>query len=76
MPPKQPWFERKFPSGLPGHLLGPILERLRGTPARLAERLAGVPDALLWRRPAEGWSIQENVGHLLDLEPLWRLRAA
>ncbi len=26
---------------------------------------------VLTRRDAERWSIQENLGHLLDLEPLW-----
>jgi len=63
-----------FPTGLAAHLLPVIVERLRGTPARLADRLAGVPDAALTRRGDGSWSIQENVGHLLDLEPLWRRR--
>jgi hypothetical protein len=71
-----PWFERGFPTGLPAHLLPVIVERLRGTPARLADRLAGVPDTVLTRRGAGSWSIQENVGHLLDLEPLWRQRVS
>lgn len=52
-----------------------ILERLRGTPARLEERLAGRSAAALTRRLGETWSIQENAGHLLDLEPLWLQRA-
>jgi uncharacterized damage-inducible protein DinB len=69
-----PWFERGFPTGLPAHLLPVIVERLRGTPARLADRLAGVPDEVLTRRGSGSWSIQENVGHLLDLEPLWQQR--
>jgi uncharacterized damage-inducible protein DinB len=71
---RQPWFERVFPTGLPAHLLPVVAERLRGTPARLADRLAGVPHEALVRRTGETWSIQENVGHLLDLEPLWRQR--
>jgi uncharacterized damage-inducible protein DinB len=70
-----PWFERGFLTGLPEHLLPVIVERLRGTPARLADRLAGVPDEVLTRRDKGSWSIQENVGHLLDLEPLWQQRA-
>ena len=69
-----PWFERGFPSGLPAHLLPVIVERLRGTPARVADRLAGVPVEVLTRRSTSSWSIQENVGHLLDLEPLWHQR--
>ncbi len=71
---RQPWFERVFPTGLPAHLLPVIVERLRGTPARLADRLAGVPHEILIRRDGGSWSIQENAGHLLDLEPLWRQR--
>jgi len=69
-----PWFEREFPTGLPAHLLPVIVERLRGTPTRLADRLAGVPEEVLIRRGGSSWSIQENVGHLLDLEPLWKQR--
>jgi uncharacterized damage-inducible protein DinB len=69
-----PWFERRFPTALPSHLLPVIVERLRGTPARLAERLAVEPHEVLTRHDDGTWSIQENVGHLLDLEPLWRHR--
>jgi hypothetical protein len=69
-----PWFERVFPTGLPAHLLPVVVERLRGTPARVADRLAGVPPEVLVRRRGDSWSIQENVGHLLDLEPLWQQR--
>jgi uncharacterized damage-inducible protein DinB len=47
---------------------------VRGTPARLAERLKGVAPASLVARVDEKWSIQENVGHLLDLEALWASR--
>ena len=71
-----PWFERAFPTGLPAHLLPVIVERLRGTPARLADRLADEPHEVLTGRGEGSWSIQENVGHLLDLEPLWRQRVA
>ncbi len=72
---KQPWFERTFPTGLPQTMLPVIMERLRGTPARLEERLVGRPHAVLTRRLGETWSMQENAGHLLDLEPLWIQRA-
>jgi uncharacterized damage-inducible protein DinB len=73
---RQPWFERQFPHGLQGHLLPIVTERLRGTPARIADRLARVPHALLVRKKAPSWSIQENVGHLSDVEPLWAARIA
>lgn len=68
------WFERQFELGLPAEAFPDILERVRGSPARLEERVRGVAPALLIRRLGDGWSIQENVGHLLDLEPLWNGR--
>jgi uncharacterized damage-inducible protein DinB len=71
---RSPWFQREFPSGLSAHLLPVVVERLRGTAARLADRLADVPQDRLTRRGGDSWSIQENVGHLLDLEPLWLRR--
>jgi uncharacterized damage-inducible protein DinB len=71
---RQPWFERDFPTGLSAHLLPVIVERLRGTPARLADRLTDLPHDVLTRRGGDSWSIQENAGHLLDLEPLWQQR--
>jgi uncharacterized damage-inducible protein DinB len=76
MTTRQPWFQREFPTGLPAHLLPVVVERLRGTAARLADRLADVPPDALTRRSGDTWSIQENVGHLLDLEPLWGQRVA
>src|SRR5438445_13207438 len=71
---KQPWFERQFPTGLPVNLFPVIVERLRGTPARLEDRLSSLPVSVLTRRSGSTWSSQENAGHLLDLEPLWFAR--
>ena len=51
-----------------------LIERLRGTPARLEDRVRGLAPAVLTARFGDAWSIQENVGHLLDLEPLWASR--
>ena len=64
------WFEREFRFDLPAWMYPNVLERLRGTPARLEARLAGLPVAILTRRDGEGWSIQEHAGHLLDLGSL------
>lgn len=71
----QPWFERKFSFDLPTSRLPNVLERLRGTPARVEERVRLLPAAILTTRVGRKWSIQENVGHLCDLEPLWTCRA-
>ena len=72
---KQRWFERQFPNGLQPAMLPLVVERLRGTPARLLDRVQGLTPDTLTRRFEETWSIQENIGHLLDLEPLWLQRA-
>ena len=65
------WFERRFSFDLPLELAPNVLERVRGTPARVAERLRDVVAPVLLLRAGEAWSVQENVGHLLLLEPLW-----
>jgi len=68
------WFERKFEFNFPVELYPNLCVRLRGTPARVEEMLNGVPrDRLVARHDAK-WTIQEQVGHLLDLESLWRTR--
>jgi uncharacterized damage-inducible protein DinB len=66
-----PWFERKFDERLEVGTFPTIVERLRGTPARVEEMLASIDPSTLTRRLDGTWSIQENLGHLLDLEPLW-----
>ncbi len=65
------WFDREFELGLPIEAFPDVLERVRGTPARLEEQVATLPSEVLTARRDESWTIQENVGHLLDLEPLW-----
>ena len=68
------WFDRKFELGLGPEVAPELLERLRRTPQRLADAVQGLPPEILIRRRDGKWSIQENVGHLLDLEPLWEQR--
>ena len=46
-------------------------ERLRGTPACLEERVRDLSHGTLSKRIGDAWSIQEQFGHLSDLEPLW-----
>jgi uncharacterized damage-inducible protein DinB len=71
MPAQREWFNRQFELGLPPEAIAEIIERLRGTPARLEERLQEPSPRVLIERHEGRWSIQENAGHLLDLEPLW-----
>jgi uncharacterized damage-inducible protein DinB len=64
------WVERRFEFNLPLGVFPCVLERLRGTPARLEELTRGLAPAALTERPGGAWSIQEQVGHLLDLDEL------
>ncbi|HZI19182.1 MAG TPA: DinB family protein [Pyrinomonadaceae bacterium] len=64
------WFERVFEFDQPLGLFPCTLERLRGTPARLEELVRGLGPEQLTARVSGGWSIQEQVGHLYDLDEL------
>jgi hypothetical protein len=70
-----PWIERHFNFDYPVSKFWDLVERVQGTPARLEEKLRGVSTEILTQRADGKWSIQENVGHLLDTEylPLKRI---
>lgn len=68
------WTERQFDFNFPIGVFPCILERLRGTPARLEDLTSALPVNILTIRVQGSWSIQENVGHLLDLEELGERR--
>ena len=70
------WFKRQFSFDLPLEMFPNIVERVRGTPARLEELTRGIAPELLTRRDDAKWSIQEQAGHLLDLEEIWMKRLA
>lgn len=62
------WVERQFNFGLPIGVFPCVIERLRGTPARLEELVRSFPPKILTIRVDNKWSIQEHIGHLIDLE--------
>ena len=65
------WIEREFSFDfLPLWMYPNVLERVRGTPARLEDLVRSARPETLTRRHQDKWSIQEHAGHLLDLEPL------
>ena len=66
------WTDRQFDFTFPAALYPEIIERLRGTPPRLEEHCRST-HALTYRDNGR-WSIQENAGHLLDLESLVQQR--
>ena len=71
---KVKWFERSFDFSSEQNIFPSIIERLRGTPARLDEKLKSTPVNILEVKVDHTWSIKENLGHLTDLEPLWQGR--
>ena len=68
------WFKRKFEFDLPPELFPLVVERLRGTPARLEEKVADLSPDTLRNKEGNAWSIQETIGHLGDVEALWHGR--
>jgi len=71
---KVKWFERTFDFSKDQNIFPSIIERLKGTPARLEEKFRSIPSEILETKVDNTWSIKENVGHLMDLEPLWQGR--
>ena len=64
------WMDRTFEFKTPPEQLPVVVERLRGTPARVEEKIRALSPAVLTRRDGDAWSIQEHLGHLLDLDEL------
>lgn len=62
------WTARTFNFDFPAGLYPELIERLRGTPARITDRLIGIGPHRLNRRRNNAWSILENIGHLADLD--------
>ncbi len=65
-----PWTQREFVFDQPVGTFPAVVERLRGTPARAAELVVGLPEEVLGNRVNEKWSVKEHLGHLVDLEAL------
>ncbi len=68
------WFSRNFNFTSDQNTFPAIIERLAGTSARLEEKFKSMPPEILSVRVDNTWTIKENVGHLIDLEPLWQGR--
>lgn len=64
------WTDRRFSFDFPAGIYPEMIERIRGTPARLEDLFANLPGETLVNQADGRWSMQENAGHLLDLESL------
>lgn len=62
--------KREFSLDQPIEVFPALLERLRGTPARGEELVAGVLEETLAVRPNGKWAVKDHLGHLIDLQPL------
>lgn len=67
------WFERKFDFATQ-NIFPSIIERLEGTSLRLETKINNYRPELLSLQRDGKWSIKEQIGHLIDLEPLWQGR--
>ena len=54
---QMPWTERTFTFDFPVGVFPGIVERLRGTPARIADLVENVPHNMLIRRIRDKWSV-------------------
>jgi uncharacterized damage-inducible protein DinB len=71
---KEKWFDRKFDFSFDQNILPSIIERLEKTPLLLKIKMDEIPTEHLTIKRNGKWSIQENIGHLIDLEPIWQGR--
>lgn len=62
------WFDRTFQFDLPEWLFPVMVERVRGTPARIDEKVRDLSPVAMTSREGDRWSIQEHIGHLIDLD--------
>ena len=68
------WTDRKFEFDFPTSLFPSIVGRLAGTPSHLEEISKSLSNEELTKKINGKWSVQENIGHLLDLEELHSIR--
>lgn len=71
---QEKWFDRSFNFENNQNVFPSILERLSGTPIRLEEKVKGTSENILTFSLNNTWTIKQNIGHLIDLEPLWQRR--
>lgn len=68
------WFDRKFDFSFQQNIFPSIVERLEATPILLKSKVSSISRKHLISHENGKWSIQENIGHLIDLEPIWQGR--
>jgi len=64
------WTSRTFDFDFPADRFAFILERLYGTAPRIQYMIKNLSPEKLTHQPNGAWSIQEHIGHLIDLDEL------
>lgn len=67
---REKWFDKNFQFYLSVDHYGSVLMKLRETPDNIAQLVSPLQEDVLIKRIVNRWSIQENIGHLIDLEEL------
>ncbi|QNR84365.1 DinB family protein [Pedobacter riviphilus] len=68
------WFDRKFDTNIDIVQFEDVLSRMEHFPAVLNQLLETYPKKITTIKTGAKWSVNENVGHLILLEDLWRRR--
>lgn len=68
------WFDRKFDFPISMNQYAVLLEQLQQAPGIYRQTVVLLPQIMLQLKPSGKWSVKEHIGHLLQLEPLWRAR--
>ncbi|WP_333889113.1 DinB family protein [Sphingobacterium siyangense] len=68
------WFDRQFDSNTGSEYFDEFLKLLEDFPAVLNQVLKSCPTEVSTRKMGDKWSVNENIGHLILLEDLWRIR--
>lgn len=68
--PKTKWVEKKFEFSLSQDEYSSILNKLSETPDKIEELVFSLSPEVLKRKISDKWSIQEHIGHIIDLEEL------
>ena len=68
---REKWFDKKFSFDLDKNDFNKIVERLKTTHNKISELIYYLESESLKIKSKDSWSIQENIGHLYDLEELW-----
>ncbi|UCH66327.1 MAG: hypothetical protein JSW63_04140 [Ignavibacterium sp.] len=68
--PKTKWVKKKFEFDLSQDEFSSILNRLKETPEKIEQLIYSMSPDILTKKIDDSWSIQEHIGHIIDLEEL------